>query len=442
MKKIVAVVVIILAVAGFSAPFINGLVMEKIIRQTQDDLNEMYASAGSGVSVRITDYDRGFLSSEIEWEIRLGGLAAVYGIDEILFVDRADHRLTGVVSRTSLERNKWFTDLISNKLHGKNPLHITTAYRLTGEIESIIDVDAFSLQAENETADFHPAKIITEIEEGFEHLECEATWEGVSAGVKAGIEGFALEAELERISTYIWDGEIEYSIDRIKLDDPQAAFDLKNFRGEYALDFNREKNTLSIGGEVAFADLAGEKENIKDAYFRLDVHNLDAKGYGEFMELYTRTVQSVMDDIVRTQEDPAMMEKVVKERITAASLQMMAAYEKLLKKDLQIRIADMHALLPAGKVNGSLALQLNRDITFAQLASIATQPGMAFEMLSLQSHLSLPAELTGNNYLQLISPVYEGMQTGLFVLNGENLVHDAETRDGKLYLNGLEVVLK
>ena len=33
------------------------------------------------------------------------------------------------------------------------------------------------------------------------------------------------------------------------------------------------------------------------------------------------------------------------------------------------------------------------------------------------------------------------MQTGLFQKEGDSMVHKAETRDGKLYLNGQEVYL-
>lgn len=441
MKKIIAAVVILLAVAGVFAPYINGLVMEKIVRQAQDNLNEMYANAGSGVSVEIIDYDRSFLSSEIEWRIRLGNLAAVYGINEIQLVDRAEHGFTGVVSKTSLEKNQWFVDFVNDKLDGKNPLHITTTYTLTGEIESVVALDAFSLQLESETVDFRPAKVTTELDEGFSHLASKAAWEGLTVSDKARMEGFALQAELEKISTYIWDGEIEYKLDNLMIHDQQENFELIKFQGKYELDFDEEKNSLSVGGEVAFDNLVNGNEKVENMLVRIAVNNLDARGYEDFMEIYSRTVQSTLRDISRVQEDPALMEQAMKEQMAAASLQMIAAYENFLKKGLEINISDMHAQLQAGKINGNLELKLNRDVTFAQLAPIATRPDLAFEIFSLQSHLSFPAELAAEKP-QLVSPIYPGMETGLFVQEGEYLVHSAQTRDGKLFLNGHEVIFQ
>lgn len=58
----------------------------------------------------------------------------------------------------------------------------------------------------------------------------------------------------------------------------------------------------------------------------------------------------------------------------------------------------------------------------------------------LKSNLSLPAHLIGENP-KLVSPLYPGMQTGLFVKDGGNLVRRAETIDGKLMLNNREMIL-
>ncbi|MDW7771382.1 MAG: DUF945 family protein [Desulfobulbaceae bacterium] len=440
MKKIIAGVVVILIMAGIFAPFVNGLVLEKMISRAENDLNQMYADTGSGVTVEVLNYDRGFSSTKIEWRLKLGNLAAIYGFDEILLVDRAKHGLTGVVSRTSLEKNQWFMDLLNDSLAGKNPLHISTRYTFTGNIVSTIDLDAFSLLAENETVDFRPARIVTEFNEGFNHLLSKATWEGLSMGNKARIDGFSFESDLEKISTYIWEGVIEYSIDNIRIDDREQNLELTKFKGDYFLDFDREQSKLFIGGEVGFADYASGGEKINDAFIRIDVNNLDARGYEEFMELYTGMVQSALDYMGAAREDSGKTEKAVKDHMITAGFQMIAAYEKFLKTGLEIKISDLQAQLPQGKINGRLELKLNRDITFAQLALIATQPGLAFEILSLQSDFSFPAQLAGDDR-RLVSPVYPGMQIGLFTVDGENLVHRAQIENGKLFLNGQEVIL-
>ena len=130
MKKIIIGILLLIAIAGVGAPFVNGLMMEKIIKQSFKNLNTMYSDIGSGVSIEIMKYDRNFHSTEIEWKMIFGSLSAIYGVDEIIFLDRASHRFTGVVSKTSLEKNQWFSDFVNIKLEGKNPLAITTEYKI------------------------------------------------------------------------------------------------------------------------------------------------------------------------------------------------------------------------------------------------------------------------------------------------------------------------
>jgi len=439
MKKIIVGVVLLLVVAGVCVPIVNGFIMEKVVRQFQNDLNEMYVETGSGVTIEIIKYDRNFFSSEIEWSIKLGSLQSMYGVDEIILVDQVDHGFTGVVTKTSLEKNQWFVDLLNDKLGGKNPLNITTAYKLSGEIESIIDIDAFSFQVKEETVNFRPGRVVTECGKGLTHLLSEATWEGLAVPDKAGMEGVSLIYDLDKISTYIWDGKISYTIDTIKIDDQGENFELVDFKGEYTLDFDRGKNILSTGGEVKIDNLVAGNKVVKDTFFRLDANNIDAQGYEEFMKLYAQAAYSVMDGMIAAKEDPEKINKVLGEQITTIGFQMMVAAEKILKKGLEFKISDLHAQLDEGRIAGNMELKLNQDVAFIQLATIATQPNLAFDILSLQSDLSFPAKLVGDNTM-LVSPVYQGMQTGLFVEDGERLVHRAQTKNGKLFLNGKEVI--
>jgi len=439
MKKIIAGFVTLLIVAGVCAPFVNGLVMEKMVTQSQDDLNKMYADTGSGMTIEISKYDRNFSSSEIEWNIKLGSLATIYGVDEVIFVDRADHGFTGVVSKTSLEKNQWFVDLLNDKLDGENPLNITTTYKLGGEIESVVDIGAFTLQLGDESVDFRPGRIVTESDVGLKHWISEATWEGLSVPDKVSLDGLSLVYDLEKISTYIWDGDMSYEIKDIKIEGQKGNFELINFEGQYTLDYDKKKNILSTGGKVEIDNIAAGNEKVKDAVIRFDVNNIDAQGYEEFMKLYTQTMYSTLNDISPAKENPEKMDEALKEQMIATGLQMMTACEKFLKKGLEIKISDLHVQLPVGEITGNVRLILNQDTTFAQLAPIAMQPNLALDIFSLKSDLSLPAELVSGNTM-LVLPVFQGMQTGLFVLDGENLVHRAQTKNGKLLLNGNEVV--
>ena len=280
---------------------------------------------------------------------KLGSLATLYGVDEILLVDHAKHGFTGVVTKTSLEKNTWFNDVLHNAPDGKNPIDITTTYTLWGTIKSIIDIHPFSMQVGNEALDFRPGRIVTECEQGLTHLSSEATWEGLSIADKANIDGISLEYDLEKISTYIWDGEISYEMNNIKIKEQQKNIELINFKGKYTLDFDNTKNTLSTGGEVQIDELVADNERIKDTFVRLAVNNIDAQGYEEFMKLYTQTMHSALDGIKEAEEDPEKIGKIMEGQMATTGIQMMVAYEKFLRKGLEIKISDFHAQLTAGK---------------------------------------------------------------------------------------------
>jgi hypothetical protein len=128
------------------------------------------------------------------------------------------------------------------------------------------------------------------------------------------------------------------------------------------------------------------------------------------------------------------------QQMAAIGFQMMAAYEKLLKAGLEFRRSDLRVNLPAGNIKGDVTLRLLKDMTFMQFAPLVAQPELILDIFYLKSDVSLPVNLTGENP-RLLAPVYPGMQTGLFVRNRDNRVHQAEARNSKLMVNGRKVVL-
>jgi hypothetical protein len=126
--------------------------------------------------------------------------------------------------------------------------------------------------------------------------------------------------------------------------------------------------------------------------------------------------------------------------MAAMGFQMMAAYERLLKAGLELQVSDLLVNLADGDITGDVTLRLLKDMTFMQFAPVVSQPELLLDIFYLKSDVSLPARLVGENP-GLLTPVYPGMQTGLFVKRGDKLIHRAETIDGKLMLNGSDVIL-
>jgi uncharacterized protein YdgA (DUF945 family) len=439
MKKLIIGILLLIAIAGVGAPFVNGLMMEKTVKQTFKNLNTMYSDIGSGVSIEIVKYDRSFFSTEIEWKMILGSLSAIYGVNDIIFLDRAEHGYTGIVSKTSLEKNKWFTDLVNSKLAGKNPLAITTEYKLSGLMSSTIVLDPFSMQLEGEVVEIKAGKAISTCDKELKNFSSEASWGGFSVPKKLTVDGITMSSSLERLSTYLWDGTLSFGMGKGVIEGGPQQIELVNFKVDYSLDVDDEEKTISIVSSFGADNLLAGPETMENGFVRMGLVNMDVQAFEEFMKLYTEIANTVLQDITAAQDDPEKMKTILEEEMTRTQFQIMAAYEKLLKKGLEFQITDLYAKLPAGELKGDVVLTLNKDMTFAQFFPLVQQPELVVNIFSLRSDISLPAKLVNDNPM-LLMPLQQGMPTGLFIKNGDNFSHKAETKDGKLYLNGQEVV--
>ena len=426
-------------IAGLCAPFVNGIIMERIIKKNQSDVNKIYADTGSDVTLEIVQYDRHFKSSDIVWKLHLGKMKNFYGVEEIIFVDHAKHGITSIVSTTSLDQNPWFSTFLDENMGGKNPLNIITTYGVSGNIKSTITIDAFSIEKEGEVVDIKPGTFVVECESGFEKLSSKAVWDGMTVADMFAIDQIKIDYDLKKITNYIWDGTATYEVERIQGKDQNNPVEIKDLSGKYFLDYNEK--SLSTGIEFSCNSLSSPEFSLDDASVKIEVNDLDSQGYEDFMELYTHTAYSAIDSLSDAGDDPEKMKDAMDQQMATAGLQMLTAYEKFLKKGLELKISKLHAKLPSGKVKGNMKLLLNQDLTFAQLAPITQQPNLAFELVSLDSELSFPTELGQDNPM-LTVPFYPGMKTGFFEQDGKKLVHRAKTKDGKLFLNGQEVTFE
>ncbi|OQX17769.1 MAG: hypothetical protein BWK76_09635 [Desulfobulbaceae bacterium A2] len=442
MKKLGLALVVLLIAAVLAAPYVSGMVMERTVRQAVVNMNKMYGEAGQDIRADIVQYQRGYASSEIVWKVGLGPLQALYGIGEVQLVERAKHGFGSIVSTTSLEKNPWYTKFVQEKLAGKDPLHITTQYSLSGKIASTIALDGITLPVETETVAIKPGKMVASCDKEFKHFLGDVTWGGLAVGEKIVLEGLALKSDLTLISPFVWDGTISLAVPHVKAaKDPAERLELANLKGKYTLRFNKEQNTMSGMVDYGFDRLEVGQEKVENAFVRIGMNGINVPAYKEFMTMYSRTMGDMLGEIVAAKGSAADLSKVNEKKMVMIGLQMMAASEKLLTKGLEFQIADLRLRLPDGEIKGDLTLRLNKDMTFLQFVPLTQQPALALDIFSLKSNLSLPQQMVGNNTM-LLQPLFPGMRTGLLVPSGANYVHKAETKDNKLLLNDQEVQLR
>lgn len=100
----------------------------------------------------------------------------------------------------------------------------------------------------------------------------------------------------------------------------------------------------------------------------------------------------------------------------------------------------VYADFVAGQLNSQDPVHITT--TYGILGSIESTVALdAFSvMLEGEKIDGKGADLVGENP-KLLAPPFPGMQTGLFVKNGDNLIHQAETVDGKLIVNNKQLAL-
>ncbi len=440
MKKFVLAVLLIGIAVVIAAPFANGLIMERVVRQARTDINKMYADTGHDLSIDIIDYDRGYAASRIKWKISLGKLRTFYGVDDIIVVDEAKHGFTGVISKSSLVENQWYTDLVNEKLHGKNPVDVTTRCNLLGHIESRVLLDAFSVQTGGEVLNIRPGRIVVALPRGLWSFSSRGSWDGLSIADQLDLGGISFFSKMEKISPFIWDGNGSFAIASAGITADKTHVELANLKLGFTMDYEKSADTVSLGVDYGVDHFDTGDNRIENAFVRLGVNGMDARGYENLAKLYTQIMNTTMSTMAQGKNDPEKLQAAMRQQMMSNGMQLVMAMENILKDGLEIQVSDLKASLPQGQITGHIVLGLKKDMTMAQFIPILGQPSLALDIFSLQSEMRMPAGLGGEDP-KLFTPLYPGMQTGLFEKKGDQMVHKAETRDGKLYLNGQEVLL-
>lgn len=443
MKKALIVFGLIVVILVAGAPFINGFVLEKIVHDSVGNINQTYAETGYDTKIEINTYDRGFSSSTIEWKLDLGAMSEFYGIKEIVFIETAKHGFTEVTSETSLEKNPWFKEFVDTKLGGKNPVHINSRYSLTGGIESVIKTDMFSVQDGEDLARVMPGQIRLWINKEMTKIDSQGSWDGAQVDEKFKLGKINFDYKMNKISAYIWDGSFNFDLDEVSGDDHGSVLDIRGVKGQYVMGVNDDNQTVSAQVQYSMDRFAENNiEYIQNGAITIGMSGLDIKGVEGIAKLYTSAINDAMKTKSQTGEKmtPREAEKLVMQQMSRAGSQAVGEAEKLLRKGLEIHIGNLKAKTPQGDINADVKLSLKKDMTMAQFMPVIMQPSILLDIFDLQSDIRIPLQMVGQNP-NLLSPRFPGMQTGLFVIDGQYLTHKAQTIGKKLILNQKEVAL-
>ncbi|MCF6246055.1 MAG: YdgA family protein [Desulfobacula sp.] len=440
MKKGFAVLGLLLILAGVGFPFFKGIVLERVIRQTVDDINLAYADSGQKAVIEIQEYDRRYSDSTIEWKLHLGTFKDVLGIEELILLDHVDHGYSKTVSSTSLEKNNWFKNFQNQNFNGENPVTIKTVYSLFGDIGSKIELASFSIKKGENAIQIKPGILNLKFIKKLKQIICQLSWEGIVFG-KQHLTNVRFATQMDKVSKGIWSGTASFSVDSIISDDGSHFFEIKNFTTEYSLGYQKEPSTVSIGVTLGMDQFESSPMDIKNAAIQFGIKHLDAKGFEELVVLNTQMNARLMEKVLVLKDDPHAVAKEVQSQTKRLGREMIENMETFLRQGLEVSLSDFHAQIPQGEIKANMVLGLKKTMTLSGFLPLLMNPSYAMDIFSLKSDIQIPYTLVGYQK-GLLYPLIPGMQTGLFITQGENLVHRARIRDGKLFLNQKEVILE
>lgn len=438
MKKniVIAALLIFLIVAGM--PVLNGMIMEKRLGQYFEELNQREMRSGSGTQFEIIRYDRYVFSSEIEWKIISGAFKHTLGIDELVFFDRVKHGMTGISTDTSLEKNPWFSDFVEGTLNGKNPLSVKTRFHLYGKMTSTLLFDGVSFTNNADRVDVRPGQATLSIDWRKDRILSKINFEGLNMAGRIIFDGLSCESGLERVSQNIQAGKASFFLKKFLLSDQGQTRVVSNMGVDYELVYHPDKSAVSIKMQSRLASFQSGAHEIKNASAGFDINQMDAGGYEDLIIFFQDSLAKITRTDPFSAQDIDAIRQTLEGQVREKGIEWVRICGKLLKKGLEIEVSNLKARMPEGDIKADARIRLEKDLPLAGILSLLISPAKALGYIFIDSHIILPKNPDMDDRM-LLSPLYPGMSTGLFIMEADHLSHTAQTRDEKLFLNGKEV---
>lgn len=401
MKNAAAIALFLIVAAAAALPWVNGMVMERIVRDGLVRMNRTAPEEGSGLRFDLVSYDRGYAASAAEWKVDLGELGSVFGIREFRLTERASHGWTSVTSEISLEKNEGYARWAAGR--GKDPLAVRTRYSLTGPVVTTVNLDSVTLERGNSPLSVGALSLTITTDFAFDHILTRGTWEGISGD-----------------------------------DLPLEVSDLK-MAVEAGID--RQAENMDIAVDISAGEMKAKEGSLSGCLLDLKVSRMDIRAYQALQAYCANLILGAVPAFLDPGIPPEHRSRLVKTALLENPFRAAAEVEKMMKKGFGIEISSLAATLPQGRVEGEGFLYLLRDMTLAGFIAVALRPDLALEIFALESRMAMPGEFLERNPA-LTMPLFSGMETGLFEMKDGRLHHQAATRDGKLYLNGRVVELE
>jgi len=429
MKKILVVALVFILAAGVALPWVNGMVMDKLAHDSLSNLNRL--SGDTGLKYEILEYQRGYKSTRALWKV------TGPGGNQVMFTETATHGWTQVLSDTRLEKNPWYANWVKGRK--KDPLVIQTRYSVFGPIVTQIILDPVSVPGQDRAVRIGALDLTVSMDKALSTVSSFGTWDGVSSDDGNNRIGrMTIQSEMEKVSGPVWQGAATVAVKGLAVKGSRKSLTLSNLVVKTDTMADKAAGQMDMSVSVNADQIQVTGQSLSDWALGLSLEKVDIQAVAELSRFYRnmagQMAQVLYDpDLSSHQRGLALRPLKVESRMA-----LIAQLEKMLNKGFGLDISPVDITLPQGRIQGHLFIGLLKDMTLAGFFPLAVRPDLALDIFFLDSEVRVPKEFA-QMQPSLTVPLFSGMQTGLFVREGDCLHHRAQTRDQALFLNGKTV---
>ena len=234
-------------------------------------------------------------------------------------------------------------------------------------------------------------------------------------------------------------GRASFFLKEFQSSDPEKTTTLSNAAFDYELVYHPKEVSVSINTQGRLDAFRSGGDEIKNAAIGFHIRHMDAGGYEDLLVFFREGAAEIMNSDPFSRQDMDAVRRVMEKQAADKGFEWIGICEKLLKKGLEIEVSGLKVQVPEGSIEADARIRLENDLPLSGILSFLMDPSNLPAYISLESRTILPKRLDPYGRM-LFSPMFPGMSTGLFVMEKDHLLHRAETREGKLFLNRKEVI--
>jgi len=138
----------------------------------------------------------------------------------------------------------------------------------------------------------------------------QGTLEGFSASDKFTVNQVSIDSKTEKLSNYIWGGNMALSAQKMQARKGSDRVALSNVTCDYSMDFDKVENALFFKLRYGTDDIIAGQNQIEDASFQIGINHIDFNGFEAFMKLYAELTSKAFGDFSEASaQDPEKTKK-------------------------------------------------------------------------------------------------------------------------------------